>query len=281
MRKSSPEFRVPSELERIKFDVSFFEKPAEKILDLLRTNIDQLKYDSILGDDTAGRIPALILSRAMRDIYGDRKHLETFFVKGGKLLHDKSPFALPSEYDTFIDSLSDEENEKLEALSDKEYEEFRAITHKLDDTQPLRQTTHAEEVASYLERIKPKLGQNTLLVTEEILSGSSIDILASILRSKGINVDVVSFGIADSEDVENDTFTTEAGTRILLGSTRLGPTIPEKALGVWSDGRSGSGYAVKRQPFSKEETKMISAARKESIELGHKLASNYTDGGTV
>ena len=65
-----------------------YKEPATELLRNLRIKIEQLEYDSVLGDDTGARIHTLVFSQAIKEIYGDRKNLQTIFVQGGVPLKD-------------------------------------------------------------------------------------------------------------------------------------------------------------------------------------------------
>ena len=85
--------------------VSYLEKPAQRLLSLLRENLDRKEYDSVLGDDAGGRIHALLLGSAIKEIYGDEKKLNVIFVKGGRLL--KSSPEHVSETETYLERMKD------------------------------------------------------------------------------------------------------------------------------------------------------------------------------
>src|SRR3989344_4807506 len=60
-----------------------------------------------------------------------------------------------------------------------------------------------ESLREYIGRIKPSLGQRTLIVTEYVLKGESIKTLAEILKENGIAFDVVTlYGYSDAEPKE-------------------------------------------------------------------------------
>lgn len=67
-------------------EISFFEKPAQKILELLREKIDHKEYDAVLGDDADARVHALVIGGALKEIYSEEKKIEIAFVQGGALL---------------------------------------------------------------------------------------------------------------------------------------------------------------------------------------------------
>ena len=70
--------------------ISYLEKPARKLLELIKEKVDRKEYDSVLGDDAEARIHTLVLGNAIKEIYGDKKHLEIVFVQGGALLSNPS-----------------------------------------------------------------------------------------------------------------------------------------------------------------------------------------------
>jgi len=136
---------------------------------------------------------------------------------------------------------------------------------------------HADEVKSYLHRIKDKIGKHTLIVTEEIFSGKSVEKLALILRSLYIKADVATFNVEEPEEFENynNPIITPEDVNIYNGegmSYMLG-----KHLGVLNRARSGKGYAVARRPVDKLEQQQIIAAREAAKSLAHKLADEYSN----
>ena len=220
------------------------EEPARNLLNHLRPKIDNLEYDSVLGDDTSGRIHARLLAEAIDEIYGERKKLSTVFVQGGTILK----------------------------ANNYEYNDYVRI---LGGTPVTQSTTQAEEVADYLSHMKPRLGSKTLVVTEEIGRGDSIEKLVSILRSKGVEADAVSFGTVNPRRAKDNLLVTKGGTEIVLGNMYEAPIVPEKYAGTQRRRRSGRGHALKRQPETENERKGIYFIRQATKELAHKLAMEY------
>lgn len=209
--------------------ISYLENPARKLLGLLKEKIDKKEYDSVLGDDAEARIHTLVLGNAIKEIYGDQKHLEIVFVQGGALL--SNPSLAPE---------------------------------------------HTGEVKMYLDRMKDKLGKRTLIVTEEILGGTSVEKLALILKSLEIEADVATFQVAEPEAFDSNPIITPEGIMIFNGEG-IGGFMLKEHLGVWDRTRSGEGHAVARQPIDKLEQQQIRAAREAAKSLAHKLADEYSN----
>jgi hypothetical protein len=255
---------TPEQTERHKREIlenimRIFEGQASNLLGRLRPEIEALKYDSVLGDDVSGRIPALIMGTAIKEIYGDRKKLNAIFVQGGRLMKDQGPFI---QHVPLQGPVTEEEAA----------DEFENIGY-VDVERP---TTHAQEVGDYLERMRPMLGKNTLLVTEEINSGSSLDIIMSTLESLGIECDAVSFGATGPSDDEPGVIATPEGRRILIGDEgRSGDFGQDEYTGLEAGkykARSGRGHAVRAW---NQNRKHVVLARALIKELGHKLAQQY------
>ncbi len=72
----------------LRLAVEELEHRAESLLELMRERIDSYYYDSVLVDCESGRIPGGIMWWAIHEIYGEKKVLGRFFVRGGKRLKD-------------------------------------------------------------------------------------------------------------------------------------------------------------------------------------------------
>jgi len=247
------------------------EAPAQHILELLRPHIVKREYDSVLGDDADGRIQALILSHAIQELYGDKKKLQTVFVQGGSILHEDAPLKRTfSEAKLPLFLQKKLPTGQVTKIHDAENDEDQAEYLWKEPT------THSDEVKAYLKRMKPLLGSKTLLVTEEVFSGSSIDILVDHLHAIGIDVDAASFGVAVDEGIEHNTLLTPKGFPILLGSLHTCSYPAEGYGGVLSRGRSGRGHALPQSFDAHGETRpRINTARKVVKEMGHDLAQRF------
>lgn len=264
--------------DEARYYISRFEEPARRILEFIAPQIQERAYDSLLSDDSGGRIHTLVLGQAIQDLYGTDKRLGIVFVKGGSLLRHDDPFPGRSYPPSYV-----RQNGVLRAalasdeLTWEPYpsDEERSLEEDQGEYVLNRSTTHAEEVREYLTRMRPRLGRRTLIVTEEINSGSSIDILNELLRDVGVRAEAASFGTTWDEDSseELNPYITNKGTVIYLGYPyRTGPTLRPEHLGIWDDRRSGFGHPVARRASTLEERFQVVAARRAAKDLGHRLA---------
>lgn len=132
---------------------------------------------------------------------------------------------------------------------------------------------HIKDVREYIELIKGKVGKKTLLISEEIIDGSSIQILKDILIGCGIEVDVAVFQVADDEMRSNEIITLSDGTEIFNGGGH-GCVLDKKYSGVWDDEASKDGHSVLKG-FS-DERGDINAIRLSVKKLSHKLSSEFS-----
>jgi len=56
------------------FNFNDLRQPAENILNQLRESIERGEYGLIIGDDASGRLPTLLLSGVLKQIYRERNH---------------------------------------------------------------------------------------------------------------------------------------------------------------------------------------------------------------
>lgn len=264
--------------DEARYCISRFEEPARRILEFIAPQIQERAYDSLLSDDSGGRIHTLVLGQAIQDLYGTDKRLGIVFVKGGSLLRRDDPLPGRSYPPSYV-----RQNGVLRAalasgeLTWEPYQPDAERGPEEDQGEYVlnRSTTHADEVREYLHRMRPLLGQRTLIVTEEINSGSSIDILNRLLRDVGVRAEAASFGTTWDEDCseELNPYITTKGTVIYLGYPhRNGPMVRSEHLGIWDDQRSGFGHPVVRRSPNLEERFQVVAARRVAKELGHRLA---------
>lgn len=152
--------------------VEALESRAGVLLELLGERIDNFYFDSILVDLESGRVPAGVMWWAMHGLYGDKKILGRFFVRGGKML--------------------------------KNLESHRRLTRE------------------YLHRVGPIFGPRVLLVTEEILTGESEEMIAEMLGEAGVETEIAAFGV-DYDEYDRVVYgsgvnTTPAGIRLYLAN---------------------------------------------------------------
>ncbi len=200
------------------------------LLEAMRDRIEARVYDSVLGDDSSGRIHALLISKTLAELYGERKDLKTVFVQGGALLKS----------------------------SEQYYQKAR----------------------EYLKRMQSELGKRVLIVTEEIMTSRSVDKLAGILKSLGIDVDIATFsaGAVEDKDIFNQNISerhaiTRSGFDIFIGG-QGNVYIPNEYSGLQSRGKSGFGHAIKLDPRKRNQNK-INAMRDVIKKLAKELADDY------
>jgi orotate phosphoribosyltransferase len=75
----------PYESKKVERTIESMESPAGNLLESMRKEIEQEKYDTILSDDAGARLHSLLLSKVMRTLYKE-KDLGTFFIQGGAVL---------------------------------------------------------------------------------------------------------------------------------------------------------------------------------------------------
>lgn len=263
--------------DEIRFLIARFEKPAKRILEFIAPQIRDRAYDSVLSDDSGGRIHTLVLGQAIQDLYGADKRLNVVFVQGGRLLKRDAPF------ERSYSSSMVKNNPLLRAAF--EAGEMRWEPYPFDSDRALeeddgeyvlkRATTHADEVRAYLHRMRARLGRRTLVVTEEIDGGASIDILVGLLREVGVSAEAASFGTTwyESDVEEPNPYVTKEGTVIYLGNQfNNGPTLDSEHLGIWEEKRSGFGHPIAKRARNFEDRMKVVLARDAAKELGHRLA---------
>lgn len=99
-REESP---IPSPEPEIKFNFNDLKEPSQKILENIRPHIEEGSYRIIIGDDASGRIPTLVLSTVVKDVYRILGHepADTLFYAGDR--YDKSEEFGQSVKDRFSD----------------------------------------------------------------------------------------------------------------------------------------------------------------------------------
>ena len=88
--EESKDVPVPQETGKFKSEsIAELETPFKIMLDEMRPELEAGIYDSLLGDDRGGRIPALVLREYAQNIYKKRKQeLSTMFVAGARVAHE-------------------------------------------------------------------------------------------------------------------------------------------------------------------------------------------------
>ena len=73
------------EKERIKEDIEELREPIQKILEQIRPDIENEKYQLIIGDDSSGRVPALIMNDVIRRRYqANGSEIANVFIAGSR-----------------------------------------------------------------------------------------------------------------------------------------------------------------------------------------------------
>lgn len=163
-KKISFEAAAGEEEKDIKLkEIKDLKQPLENILNQLRDNIDRHLYDSILGDDTSGRIPTLILSRTINNVYKTKRQeaAPNFFVAAGGAPRQ------PQDYPNY-----------------EEYLRRKEIYEK-----------RLEAIEKQIEKDKRKFGERVLVITDFIESGETILNLAEILKRQNIKFDIASVAV--------------------------------------------------------------------------------------
>lgn len=234
-------------------EIKALEKPANNILIELKENIDNSLYTSVLGDDSSGRIPTLVLGRTINNIYEERKKnkIPVFFVAAGGS-GSKANF---SEYPTdYLKEVQKKYRGRLTAVKE------------------------------YLGKIKEELGERVLVVTDFIDSGETIINLARILEKQNIKFDIASISVTanfnKSELPPNSNLFIGGKHRWfsslfpvlfqpkIYGKSHLSGlqrTINLTEKDVWA----------KPRHLSKSEREKFNQAREDSYLLADKLAENY------
>lgn len=264
-----------------------FEEPALNLLELLSQQIEARVFDSILSDDSSSRIHSLVLGQAIQDLYGDDKRLQIVFVQGGSLLFRNDPLDRTFSKETVM------RNPLLrKRLGTPSLVEEPPVDPDEPELHPgyryQQTTTHADEVRAYLERMRPRLGTASLIVTEEVHSTGTVNTLAGMLERMGVYAEAATFGTSWDEDVWVDEFHgenpcwTSDGFRLFIGCVgRTGPTAPDGSLGIYDRWRSGFGHPVRQEgrtisgEIIPEIRYRMNATREAARELGHRLADEY------
>ncbi len=137
------------------------DEPIAKILNQLRPTIEKGSYKIIVGDDSSGRIPTLIIARAIKKIYAEQGIPPPLvrFVAGSRLTGDVV-------------------HEKKEKLLD---------AYAIDMRQVLLKESEKTQTK------KPRV----LIVTDFIESGRSVKPLVDSFKKNGVGADLATIGIYD------------------------------------------------------------------------------------
>lgn len=160
--------------EREKMALEQLREPLAKMLEALRPQIENGDYDALIGDDASGRIPTLIMGEAIKQIYQEKGYEPPLvrFIAGSSGLE-----GLYSRVKA---------EEKREAVSKQIGRIKGDIEKRLAATNP-----------SANEKREGK-SPTVLIVTDTIVSGSSINALIEPIEEKGLVADVATVGLAVS-----------------------------------------------------------------------------------
>lgn len=125
MKIESGEFRNNAEKKEIlsqedkdmvRYVIEDLRAPTQNILKQLHNQIERGEYTIIIGDDTSGRIPTIIIGGVIKELYGERNFPSPLirFIAGGIFRHMK----IISEFNEFV--------EKLKIESEKQFGSERA-----------------------------------------------------------------------------------------------------------------------------------------------------------
>lgn len=198
------------------------EAPAQELLEQLRENIEREEYDSLLGDDGGARLHTLLLSMALKEIYGEKKRLKTFFIKGGRYI---------------------------------------------------REAKNEAATQAYIEQIREGLGKKTLVITEEIHTGRSVNALLEKLRKNGIGADVATFATTEDESFDQEN-RDSAGSRYFFGGAAFGVlSFNYDISGIEDDIGSGGHAVLTESGVSMPEARRL--ARERIQRMAHRIAEKY------
>lgn len=99
------------EKDLIKYCIEDLRSPTQKILKQLHNQIEKGEYTIIIGDDTSGRIPTLIVGGVVKELY-NKKNFPSPLVRfiAGNVLDRKG---MTSEFNEFAEKLKDESEERF------------------------------------------------------------------------------------------------------------------------------------------------------------------------
>lgn len=85
--------------------------PAQKILEQLHNKIEKEEYTIVLGDDTSGRIPTVIIGGVIKELYRERHFPSPLirFIAGGVLGRE----GMVSEFNEFAEELKSESEKRF------------------------------------------------------------------------------------------------------------------------------------------------------------------------
>jgi hypothetical protein len=153
----------------------------QRLVAELKEPLQSGAYSSILGDDVTGRIPALVVGDVANKFADEqaRPHPYQLFFAGGSPGYATPPQAikLAKELETGEPQYRPGGTRKVTGLDREQREAYR-------DTL----------LSEYIDKIHPQLGERTLIVTDHVWMGRSIDSLAKLLHENGVAFDIATLG---------------------------------------------------------------------------------------
>tara|TARA_Y100000031_G_scaffold157148_1_gene216768 strand:+ start:9173 stop:9988 length:816 start_codon:yes stop_codon:yes gene_type:complete len=243
-RDSSAEVQ-PDVRKRIQEAIAELSEPIKNILEQLRSRIDDGDYKLIIGIDTSGRMPAIILGDIVKDVY-KKKNLpppKRIFLAGSR--------GLDSE------------------------EELKSPKSEVD--------AKADKILQYLRKIDPNKelsASRVLIVDDSSQTGGSLKPLAQALRRHGCDFDVAiisaltgNLGGVSGESLEYLSY--QFGGEVFAGKKGGVPLVYLNSFpsGVEKDPKDLFSTRVKYD--KQHDQPRINFARKEGQKLSQELISWY------
>jgi hypothetical protein len=185
--KKEPEL-TEKEVKRTSIKSRFIEQlryPAESLIWQMKKEIDEGKYGMILGDDASGRLPSILLKQVIdkANLAAGRAKIEAKFIA---LYRPSGP-----DSNIFWDILDPSEIERIDSLeqADQKNERTKIITKEI-----------TEKFIPHLDKESLK-DKKIIVVTDNIVGGSTIAPLLKTLKSSGFNFDVATIATTSPTDI--------------------------------------------------------------------------------
>ena len=142
-----------------------------------------------------------------------------------------------------------------------------------------------QQTKEYIQSISKSLGCRVLIVTEEIMSGRSVSVLARALQENGITVDVAAFGLTHEFEAEGisemERIQRELPEHVTLISGEAGSSaqLPEELTRLWHRNESTNGRPMRK--ITEETQIMGRAARDEVDKLANKLTRELSQDSNI
>ena len=232
------------------------EEPLARILEDLRPELEKGSYKVVLGDDASGRIPALILAKAIAEIYKVRNYDKPLvrFIAGGK------------QYRGVV---------RREDLK----EDLRNHLQRVGEDAGILNAGTFSQIKTWLSHISGK-DKKILIVTDVVTTGKPLQFFVENLLENNIPVDTATVAIR-SDQSEEEIINT-VGTRVFSGDTK-GSNSPVPK--IWSKSELSGvsktrldlfAYPTKRDVDDKKQSQeATNFARKVANEVAERLVSRY------